>query len=299
MSKRKLSHQNLVLIRSAEDPDDFNDWGGSAKTGTTTLTLDNSITEADNTPGEAIFEIVKDKAKFDYPEDQDDKESGDISGVEIVHDPGKQKIDIALELWEVRNSNRYVTAKRFNPLTREYRRSAEYPRFDVMVVEHPKDASDIAVYVEPSTIKSDFTKGDTVRYFRDVIFKSKAVGLEAGEKIRSVLSGHARDRRDYNTYEFGVELLASAAISGATPLSLDTQPKIPTRIEMDVTVETMPGDIVIVGRDSRGDAITDTITTSGVGKYYTKKAFDTVNANGMTPDGTLSCTASFNAAELY
>jgi len=308
MSERNMSHQNLVLIRSAEDPDVFGNWGGSgwgvpplgtAKTGTTIITLDNSTTPADNTPGEPIFEIAREKALFNFPEDHDDKESGDVSGTEMTHDPGKEKIDISLEVWENRGSKRYCTAKRFNPITIEYRRSAHYPRFDAMVVEYPKDASDNPVFVDEKIQKSDFTKALSVIYFRDVIFKSKGRGLESGEKVRSVLAGHAVEQRDYNAYEFGAELKASGTISPSTPASLDSQPKIPTRIEMDVTVETAPGDIVITGTNVRGEAITSTITTTGIAKYYTDKVFATVDVLGLAPDATLDCTASFNAAELY
>lgn len=306
--RKKMSTQNLVLIRSAEDPADFANFGGTgyypppwgtAKTATNTLTLDNSSTPADNTPGEPINEIVREKATFNWNDDEDNKEGGDLSGRELTNDPGKKKIDIALEVWEERGTNRTCTAKCFHPTKKEYKDAVDYPRFDVIVVGHPMDASDVEVTVDEKITKSDFTKGNSVQYFRDVVFASKAIALEQGEKIKAVLSGMARELKEYTKFEFGVELLAATTQVGGTPTSLTTQPIIPTRLKLTVSAFVTLGDIILVGKDSRGKAITETITVAAAGTFYSTKVYGSIDASGVQPQGSAAYDLAVNAGELY
>ena len=182
MTKRDLVGQNVILIRSAEDPDDFANFGdsgfyvpplGTYKTGTTTTTLDNSSTAADNTPGQAQFELVKGKSSLTYPIDDDDKEAMDVSGNEIEHDPGDEKIDLTLEMWELRDSERYGGARCFHPTNIQYKRSIYYPRYEALVIATPINSGGNVIQVTPALVKSLIASAKKVFYFRDVIFKSK------------------------------------------------------------------------------------------------------------------------------
>lgn len=305
--KKDMSAQNVVLIQSAEDPDDFADWGqagfdvpplGTYKTATQIKTLDNANTEADNTPGEPTFEVIKGNASLGFPTDEDDKESMDVSGTVVEHDPGKEKLDVSLDAYEERGTNRLVTARMFNPATREYRRSPDYPRFNAMVISYPKDSAGFHMAVDSNIDKSLIASGEVVRYWRDVMFKSKSPTIEPGDKIRSTLAGHSEQKREWNNYTFNEELLASGVLTAATSYSLDAQPNIPTRMKIDVTVETTPGTIILTGTNARGDAQTETITTTGILAYYTTKVWGSINTNGFTT-GTFAGTLAVNAEELY
>jgi hypothetical protein len=308
--KKDLSAQNVVLMQSAEDPDDFADWGaagfdippvGTYKTGTQTKTLDNSATEADNTPGEPTMEVLKGKASLGFPTDEDDKESMDVSTTVVEHDPGKEKLDLSLDAYEERGTNRLVTARMFNPLTREYRRSPDYPRFNVLVISYPKDSSGFLIPVTAEIDKSTILSAEAVRYWRDVIWKSKSPVVEQGDKVRSSLAGHAEQKREWNNYAFNALIKGAITIDTtptATTFTSAEQPKIPTRIALAWT-ETVGGDIILTGKNARGETITETITVSGGAPttYYTDKVFGELTS--IVGDGTANGTAAINAAELY
>jgi hypothetical protein len=305
--KRELSGQNVVIIRNAEDPDDYANWGGTGyyvpPIGTMIATTfikteDNSVTAADNTPDAPSSEVIEGNTTLSLPKDEDDKEASDFTGREIKRDPGNEMNDVTLEYNEERGKERLGTsARKYHPTNRNYEGGIEYVRYEVMLISHPRDSSSNALPVKPGLDKTLIGEAEKVIYFRDVTLKSKSPTLESGEKARSSLTGNAEIRKIYMNYIFGADLKVSGTISGATPITMDSQPKIPTRIKFDVTAETAPGDIVFAGTNQRGEAITETITTSGVGAYYTKKVFSTIT-NG-TPDGTLNCTASVEADELY
>lgn len=311
MSERDLSEQNVVLIRSAEDPDEYDGWGGTGwfvpplgtyPDGQTTPTKDNSTTVGENTPAEPAFEIVKGKASLSFTNDDDDKEASDVTTREVEHDPGKEMNEVSLEHWEQKGESRFGNARRFHPTTREYRPWWKYPRYEGIVISFPLDGlvgTGKPLYVDDALLKSMIKAAEHVWYLRDIIFKTKNPTPDAGEKVTESLNGNYITKREYNNYDFGATLEAAKAISGSGAIAFaGTQPKIPTRVKVDVTTETAAGVLTIVGKDVRGNVISDnSITTSGIGVYYTKKVFSEITQ--YQGDGTLDIVANIEADELY
>ncbi len=303
---RDQSSQNVVLIRNAEDPDDYANYGesgytvpplGTYPTGSTTDTADNSSTAANNTPAEPQFEIVKGKATLNFPDDDDNKEAPDFSSREIEHDPGKEKHEMTMEMFELMGSKRYGATRRFHPTRKSYKPHNKHTRYELLIVSFPKDSSGVLIPVTPELVKTLIGQAEGVQYYRDVTFHNKSHVLEAGDKVKSSLAMNAQTKEEFNEYEFDAELKASGTID-TTPASLDTQPFIPTRIKLIVTVETAAGDVLFVGTNCRGEAITDTITVSGIGSYYTTKVFGSVDALGIQGQGAVDLTASIEADEM-
>lgn len=309
MTRRDLAAQNVLLIRSAEDPDDFADFGatgyyipplGTVLTGTNTPTKDDDSTGANNTPGEASFEIVNGKATLGFTKDDDDKDVSDVTTREVEHDPGKEMNEITIGLWEPRGTARFGGARRYHPSFREYVPNECYPRYGTLLISHPIDSSGNPLPVTSSILKADIAECKKVIYCRDVTFKNKNPITEAGEKVRQELSGNFITRQVFLGYEFGAELLAAVAMTGGTPDSLTVQPKIPTRLELVVSVWAAGTEIIIVGTNQRGEAITETVTgISATGTYRTDKVFASVDANGIQPQGSFDATVEINADELY
>lgn len=313
MTERDMSAQNVVLIRSAEDPATWVNWGGTGlyppplgtvKTGTQTPTLDNSTTPANNTPGEPSFEIVKGKASLSFTNDDDDKEASDVTTREIEHDPGKEMNEIALEHWETLGESRYGNARCFHPTLIKYLPANKYPRYEALVISNPLDAvvaTGQPIYVDDALLKSAILAAKHIWYIRDLIFKTKNPTLASGEKVQQTLNGNYITKDEYLSYDFGAELLVATAMTTGN-YSLVTQPKIPTRLQLVVTSWVAADDLAIVGTNCRGEAITETIAAATLvadGTYYTDNVFATVDTNGLQCAALFDMTVEVNADELY
>jgi hypothetical protein len=306
--EKEYSGQSVILIRSGELKTNFTNWGsanwyvpplGTAKTGTDTITLDDNGTAANNTPGEPIFEIVEGKSVLSYTLDDDDKETMDVSTREVEHDPGKMKIDLNMDMWPKLGTSRFGGARRFHPTNIEYRDTTKYPRYGLMVVVHPLDGSDNPIYVDETTTKDSFSKAEKVLYFGAVIWKSKPIEHAAGEKIMYSLPGNAQRYREYLNYTFSAELYTAGAVTGGNQYSLSTQPKIPSRLKLTVTSFVAAGDIILVGKDEHGNALTETVTVGAAGTFRTDDVFASIDANGVQVQGAADYTVAINADELY
>jgi hypothetical protein len=306
--EKEYSGQSVILIRSGELPANYANWGlagwyvpplGTALTGTDTITLDNSSTGASNTPGEPIFEIVEGKSVLSYTIDDDDKETMDASTDIIEHDPGKAKLDLNMDMWPKLGTSRFGGARRFHPTNKEYRRTFKYPRYGLLVVVHPLDSSDNPVHVDSAITKDSFEKAKKVLYFRGVTWKSRPIEHGAGEKIMYSLPGNAEQVQEFNEYEFESELYPATALTVGN-VSLASQPKIPTRLKIVISVWAAAGDIIFVGKDEHGNTLTETVTGPiATGTYYTDNVFASVDASGVQVQGAADYTMQITAGELY
>jgi len=310
--KRDSATQNVILIRSAEDPDDFANYGGAGTyvpplgtvlTGTNTPTKDNDSTPANNTPGEGSFEIIYGKASLNFNRDDDDKEASDVTTREIEHDPGKLMNEFSLEHWEKRGESRFGGARKYHPTRKEYSPNFDYPRYDIIVISFPQDSSGNPVAVSEAITKDDIEQCEKVIFFRDVIFKSKNTTEDTADKVRNALASHAIDNREYLAYEFGEELLASSTYdsTGSPYTGLGGEAKIPTRLKLRVTAVTTPGAVTITGKNSRGETISESVTIAAFTGptediYRTTKAFSEFSQFTIA---TGDFTFSVDADELY
>lgn len=325
MTERNQSAQNVVLVRSAVnpktetlEPDYYANWDGLGRgipplgtyvIGTQTPTSDNDLIPANCTPGEPAFEIVDGKAAFNYTDDDDDKEEPDVSTRDIEHDPGKEMHDVTLERWNKKGENRFGGARCFIPANREYRKASKYPRYEYLIVAHPNDGVGNDIYVDKRIRKTDILGAAEVSYLEDVTYKTKNPTYDPGEKVRMSLTANAVVIREFENYLFNAELYGDGAgvgkeIKYASPgpdYSLDTQPKIPTRFKLTISSLVASGDIVISGKNCRGEDITETVDITADGVFRTKKVFSSVDANGIQVQaaGLTSADLLINADELY
>lgn len=309
--RRNLSGQNVVGIRCAEDPTEFANWGETGwyvpplgtSISTGAKTLDNDSTPANNTPILPSFEIVEGNTMLNFPIDEDDKEASDVSGNLVKRDPGDQNLDISMEYNEERGTARLGTsARKYHPTNMEYRRGIDYVRYESFLITHPRDTSGNALPVKPGMDKTTIKGADEVFYFIDATYHNKSPSLEPGDKARSSLAGHFENRRHYLNYTFDVELLADGAVTVGS-YSLDTQPKLPTRLKLVVTSWSAggasPNHLILVGKDIRGNAITENVETlTANGTYYSTKVYDLIDTNGVQVQGTMSLNLEITAAEL-
>lgn len=311
--ERNMTAQNVLLIQSAELVDDSTglaNWDGTGYyppplgtylTGTSTATSDNTSGSA--TPGEPGAEILEGDVAFSYPTDDDQKETMELQGPEIYRDPGKEKLDLSLELYEELGTHRWVTAKRWNPTNLEYRRATKFPRYNFFQLSYPKDSSGNYIAVDEELSKSDIAGAAMVVWFSRVKWVSRATSLDNSDKVKTTMTGHAVKKRVFMNYTFDGDLLGSTgvptAFSGATPDSLDSAIVIPTRMKIVISSWVAGVTMTITGTDVYGDALTEVVATTAAGTYYTNNVFASVNTNGLVCDATADFSAWISAKELY
>jgi len=309
MSDSNMTSQNVIGIRSAEDPDDFNGWGGTgwyppplgtALDGTTTVTLDNSGTPASNTPGQPIYEVIEHETNLQITADDDQKEMSPLSSRNIYRDPGKKKLDLTMELFEEKGTDRWGGARRFHPTNKEYREDwYAYPRYEIISISEPEDSSGNPILVEENFDKTTVVSAKKVIWLGDVTFSGKTLGYDTGDKVKSSLTGNAKLKRVFNEYTFEGSLLTAATFSGVTTDSLDNDIVIPTRLKFTITDYVAGASLTITGKNIRNETITEVIGVTANGTVYSDHVFAIVNALGIVSDVLANFKAAISADELY
>lgn len=79
-----------------------------------------------------------------------------------------------------------------------------------------------------------------------------------------------------------------AVAGGPSELAPDGQPTFAQRLTLVITAFSVSGTVVITGTDADGVAITETVTITAAGTYYTTLSFLTISSETITITGTFS-----------
>lgn len=299
MTRNDVMHEELWLLRLEEVLDKW-PTAPCYPPPVATLNSDDNRTKesgtgAEMTPVRCAGEVLGGVPTITGPGDSDDRqELMDAFRREVDSGLGVRNLSGNMSFYRKEDEARFETLGLFwNPDGPNYLIASHPLHYGIVMMVAPRDD------VGQKTLRIGQIKSALkVYYLYGIVFHERNKTDDRTTRVEIPYSAYGM-LGPFPNYTFDTELLADGVVVADTEYALDSQPKIPTVLELVVSGGTVQDDITVTGEGPMGEEITEVVAISATGTYYTKNVFSRVYDAGDGDDfDGISIGSSWNGASL-